>query len=89
MHVQGFACDQHARPGTVVPKTQTTSAATPIFNVIHRGGLRFGHLTIPNRDLTPTGAEGAGGAAGPGCGARGLRGTWAAAPVGGTDTTAR
>ena len=30
-HIQRFACDQHARPGTVVPKTQTTSAATPHF----------------------------------------------------------
>ena len=54
VHVQGFACDQHTAPGTVVPKTQTTSAATPIFNVFHRGGLRFGHLTTPNRDITAT-----------------------------------
>ena len=30
-HIQRFACDQHTRPGTVVSKTQTISAATPRF----------------------------------------------------------
>ena len=53
-HIQRFACELHATPCTVVSKTQTTSAATPIFNVVHRGGLRCGRLIALNRDLTTT-----------------------------------
>ena len=30
-HIQRFACELHARPGSAVPKMQTTSAATPYF----------------------------------------------------------
>ena len=29
VHVRGFACELHARPGAVVPRSQTTSPTTP------------------------------------------------------------
>ena len=113
VHVQGFACDQHTAPGTVVPKTQTTSAATPPFSMfftevvcdlgtllprtvtspppnggicIIRGATRRRHavsqlLMLQNPHRRNGGHR------------RNLRaGLWgarAAAPVGGTDTTAR
>ena len=36
------------------PKRRPPQPQHPIFNVFHRGGLQFGRLTIPNRDLTAT-----------------------------------
>ena len=51
-HIQRFACELHTRPGTVVSKTQPASAATPRCQCFYRGGLRFGHRTALNRDIT-------------------------------------
>ena len=50
-HIQRFACELHATPGTVVPNTHTSSAATTQFQRFHRSGLRCGRHSNPNRDL--------------------------------------
>ena len=51
-HIQLFACELHARPGTVVPNMQNALAATARCRHFHRGGLRCERLTTLNRDLT-------------------------------------
>ena len=53
-HIQLFACELHARPGTVVPNMQNALAATARCRHFHRGGLRSERLTTLNRDLTAT-----------------------------------
>ena len=45
VHVQGLTCERRTMPGTVVPKTQTTSHTTPRF---HRFLPRWSALWVPH-----------------------------------------
>ena len=49
-----LVCATHHARTPPRPKRRPLRPQHPIFGVVHRGGLRFGHHTTPNRDFIAT-----------------------------------